>query len=195
MAVTAFGTSTYEVVTEGDSYLVDLAAGRCNCPDHRFRDARCKHLRRVAIEITEGLVPPPGRIAVECRDCSREVFVDADRVDGTPHYCRRHRVTPGDQVRDRETGRRLVAVTPPVGRAGEVPIPDADCTVADYPGNEEYDPDQPVVGAVYPVARLTDRGIRPDSLAVYTFPRSRLVRVDPAPERETEAPSPVAREA
>lgn len=184
MAVTAFGTHLYEVTTEGGSYLVNLAASTCTCPDYLFRDARCKHLRRVAIEINEGLVPPPGQIAVTCRDCSRELFVDADRAEDGPHYCPVHRIAPGDQVRDRETGRRLVAVTQPVGRAGTVEIPGEDVSVAEYSTNEGYGPDEPVVGAVYPVARLTDEGIRPETLRVYTFPRTRLIRVDPAPERD-----------
>lgn len=183
MAVTAFGTNAYEVATESGTYMVDLGAARCTCPDHRFRGARCKHLRRVAIEINEGRVPPPGHVAVECRDCDREVFVPSDRARDGPHYCRVHRVTPGDAVRDRETGHRLVVVAGPARRADEVEIPGTDSTVADYPSNEGYDPAEPVVGAVYPRARVTAEGVHPDELRVYAFPRSRLVRVDPEPER------------
>jgi hypothetical protein len=182
--VTACGTSVYEVDTESGSYRVDVGAGRCTCPDHRFRNARCKHLRRVAIEISEGRVPPPGNVAVECRDCSRTVFVDNEDAEPGPHYCRAHRIVPGDAVRDRETGRRLVVITPPGGRADSVSIPGTDATVAAYPTNEGYDPTEPVVGAVYPGGRVTERGVHPGELQVYAFPRSRLRRIDPAPERD-----------
>jgi hypothetical protein len=182
MAVTGFGTSLYEVETESDRYLVDVAAGRCTCPDHIFRGVRCKHLRRVAIEINEGLAPPPGQVAVPCRDCGRTVFVDAETVDDEPHYCRGHRLYSGDTARDRETGRRVVVVTPPGGRADRVPVPGTDRTVAEYDTNSRYGPDDPVVGVVYPGGRVTDEGVVPEQLRVYAFPRSRLRRVDPAPE-------------
>ena len=187
MAVTDFGTNIYEVRTDSGTYMVDLGAGRCTCPDHHFRGARCKHLRRVAIEVTEGRVPPPGHVAVECRDCDSEVFVPVDDVEDGPHYCPVHRVVPGDAVRDRETGHRLVAVTHPARRADDVSIPGTDATVADYRTNREYDPDEPVVGAVYPRARVTAEGVEPRELQVYSFPRSRLVRVDPEPERTPDA--------
>lgn len=180
MAVRSFGTNLYEVTTEGGSYLVDVGASRCTCPDFLFRDARCKHLRRVAIEITEGRVPPPGHVAVDCRDCATAVFVRSDRADG-PHYCGAHRLVVGDTVRDRETGRRLVVVTRPERRADEVHLEDS--TVADHPTNGDYRPDEPVVGAVYPGGRITAEGPRPADLRVYSFPRSRLRRVDPEPER------------
>jgi len=178
MAVRAFGTNLYEITTDSGSYLVDPTAGRCTCPDHRFRGARCKHLRRVAIEINEGRAPPPGQVAVACRDCHREIFVDNDRADAGPQYCPRHRIGPGDGARDRETGRRVVVVTPARGRADEVMIPGSEEPVAEYPTNDGYDPDQPVVGAVYPEGRVTEAGVQPSSLRVYAFPRSRLRKLD-----------------
>jgi|APHM01.1.fsa_nt_gi SWIM zinc finger. len=180
MAVRSFGTNLFEVRTEGGSYLVDVGAGRCTCPDFLFRDAQCKHLRRVAIEITERRVPPPGHVAVDCRDCGREVFARTDRAEG-PHYCDDHRLVVGDTVRDRETGRRLVVVAGPDGRADAVHL--AEATVADHPTNEGYDPTDAVVGAVYPGGQITDDGPRPRDLRVYAFPRSRLRAVDSAPER------------
>ena len=180
MAVRAFGTHLYEVHTEGGDYLVDVGAGRCTCPDFLFRDARCKHLRRVAIEITAGRVPPPGHVAVDCRDCGREVYVPNARADGH-HYCDRHRLVVGDTVRDRETGRRLVVVAGPDRRADAVDLEEG--TVADHPTNEAYDPADAVVGAVYPGGRVTADGPRPETLQVYAFPRSRLRKVDPEPER------------
>ncbi len=181
MAVRAFGTNLYEVTTEGGSYLVDVGAGRCGCPDFLFRDAHCKHLRRVAIEITEGRVPPPGHVAVDCGDCGREVYVRSDEAGGR-HYCEAHRLVVGDTVRDRETGQRLVVVSGPSRRADAVHIDDGE-TVADHPTNEGYSSTDPVVGAVYPGGRITEDGPRPDSLQVYSFPRSRLRKVAPEPER------------
>ena len=35
----------------GESYHVDAAVGRCECPDHKHRDAECKHIRRARIEL------------------------------------------------------------------------------------------------------------------------------------------------
>ena len=53
---------TYAVTTEsGHTYRVDLREHDCSCPDHRIRGEQCKHLRRVAIEITARRVAPPGR--------------------------------------------------------------------------------------------------------------------------------------
>jgi hypothetical protein len=58
-AVDHQGGPLYDVRTRGDEYRVDLAAGTCECPDYEHREVRCKHLRRVAIEVTAGEVPPP----------------------------------------------------------------------------------------------------------------------------------------
>lgn len=60
MAVRPLGDGRYVVETGRDAtYVVDIEAGRCSCPDHEIRGARCKHLRRVAIEITSGRLPTP----------------------------------------------------------------------------------------------------------------------------------------
>lgn len=178
MSVLALGDGLYEIESASDhTYLVDLPAGRCTCPDHVFRGVRCKHVRRVAIEITEGRTPPPGKIAVPCHDCGTTVFVDED--DPGPYYCENHVLRPGDTVVDRETGDRLTVVDVSVLRADAVRIDAADCTVAEYGTNENYDPDVPVVGAVYPHATVARHGVVPDSLRVYVFPRTRLEkRVD-----------------
>ena len=174
MAVTAFGTNVYEVASEsGYTYLVDVGAGRCTCPDHVIRGERCKHLRRVAIEITEGRVPPPGHVARSCRVCGDETFVrnDAD----PPFYCDRHRLSVGDRVRDRETGVSVVVVSVSDRRADEVTVTATGELVADYAGNEGYPRDDPVVGVVYPESvRMTPEGARPPELRVYSFPYSRL---------------------
>jgi hypothetical protein len=48
----------YVVVSEsGNEYLVDARAGTCECPDHRYRERRCKHLRRVAFATSEREIP------------------------------------------------------------------------------------------------------------------------------------------
>ena len=48
----------YLVVSQsGREYLVDSRAERCTCPDHEYRSARCKHLRRVAFATGERPIP------------------------------------------------------------------------------------------------------------------------------------------
>jgi hypothetical protein len=173
MSVLPLGDGLYEVESASDhTYLVDLEAGRCTCPDHVFRGARCKHIRRVAIEITEGRTPPPGEIAVDCHDCGETIFVDEDAP--APFYCERHTIFPGDTVVDRETGDRLTVVDVSDLRADAVELESADCTVAEYGTNDAYDADVPVVGAVYPHATVATNGVIPSSLKVYVFPRTRL---------------------
>jgi len=178
MAVTALDGGRYAVDSEsGNRYVVDLPAGSCTCPDHTIRDRRCKHLRRVAIEITRGRVPPPGERAVACMACGERSFVPADG----PAVCRdcyRERGTP---LRDRRTGEFLIAVEQTGERADAVavaddgdgdsdPETDADAvTVADYPTNSGYPPDDPVVYAVYPFS-----GSDPGERRRYAFPHSRL---------------------
>ena len=58
MTVLAEGGDVYSVTTEsGREYVVDAREGRCTCPDHEYRDTRCKHLRRVAFATGERSVP------------------------------------------------------------------------------------------------------------------------------------------
>ncbi|APX97827.1 SWIM zinc finger family protein [Natronorubrum daqingense] len=180
MSVRSLGRGLYEVESASDhTYLVDLESARCTCPDHIFREARCKHIRRVAIEITDGRTPPPGELAVECHDCGKTFFVpeDDDAVNG-PAYCSRHTVWPGETVVDRETGDRLTVVDVSDLRADAVEIGAVDTSVAEYATNERYEPDVPVVGAIYPHATVATNGVIPDSLKVYVFPRTRLEKAD-----------------
>ena len=52
----------YTVVGENDeTYQVDLHARACSCPDHEYRDAYCKHLRRC--EVATGREPLPAHVA------------------------------------------------------------------------------------------------------------------------------------
>ncbi len=180
MIVEALGDALYEIETDGgERYLVDLDSQRCSCPDHTFRSVRCKHLRRVAIEITEGRLAPPGRLPVACATCGEELFVPEERADAGPHYCEDHALEPGAFVRDRETDDRLLVVTVSDRRADRVRIGESAYSVATYPNNRSYDPTDRVVGAVYPQSvSMADSGPEPDSLRVYSFPRSRLERLD-----------------
>ena len=159
------------VVESGGTYVVDPVAGTCTCPDHEVRGETCKHLRRVAIEITARRVPPPGKHRERCRHCGAETFVrdDAD----PPALCPACRVEPGDIVVDRENGDRLVVVDVTDERADEVEVPDLGTTVAAYPTNEGYPNDDVVVAAVY----LAD-ATRRDDPTRYRFPLSRLEATD-----------------
>lgn len=183
MAVVPIGGGCYDVVSGADQvYTVDLVDGRCTCADYRYRRARCKHLRRVAIDVTERRVPAPGQRAATCGDCGRRVFVEETRPD--PVYCEDCDLVTGDFVRDREAGTLLVVVRPTTRRADEVSVPGREQTVAEYAGNEAYDPADPVVEVVYPLpAGLDPDELRDHHLRRYSFPRGRLERL--GPDRET----------
>ncbi|USZ67131.1 SWIM zinc finger family protein [Halorussus salilacus] len=176
MAVTPLGGGVYEVESQsGNVYSVDLPGGRCTCPDHTFRQVRCKHLRRVAMEVNEGLVPPPGEEAVACANCGGETFVE-ENAPG-PHFCETCWLAPGEPVVDRETGDLLVVVRTTDRRADEVEISGIGVTVADYSTNEGYRADDAVVEAMYPVpAGLGPDDLKPHHLRRYSFPRGRLAR-------------------
>lgn len=163
MAVFTRGEGRYAIESQsGATYIVDLARKHCSCPDHVIRGERCKHLRRVALEITEGRVPPPGFRALDCLSCGREVFVHENTRLPICEFCA---FDFGERVRDRETGDLLTVVRTTDRRADETEISELDSTVAAHPTNRAYDPGEPVVVAVYP-----------GSDKQYSFPRSRLVR-------------------
>ncbi|MFB6163686.1 MAG: SWIM zinc finger family protein [Haloarculaceae archaeon] len=173
MSVTPIGGGCYLVDAEsGETYAVDLLEDRCTCPDHQYRREQCKHLRRVAIEITQGRVPPPGERLADCAHCHRDSFVP-ETAD--PPLCDDCRLEAGDVVRDRERGDRLVVRRVLPDRADEFAIRDRDQTVAEYEGNAGYPDDDLVVEVVY----LEDAARRDDSRE-YAFPYSRLRRVDDA---------------
>jgi hypothetical protein len=175
MAVRPLGEGRYAVDAEsGATYVVDLPERSCTCPDNRIRHQHCKHLRRVAIEITSHRVPPPGQTLARCDACDAETFVDEDAPE--PHLCPACHLDPGDVVFDRETGDRLVVQAVTDRRADDVAIDAADTTVADYPTNEGYPTDDLVVEASYlgDVARERTRNRR------YSFPLSRLELADDA---------------
>jgi len=163
---------SYAVTTgSGHTYRVDLREHSCSCPDHRIRGEQCKHLRRVAIEITARRIAPPGRERARCDACGTVTFVTPD--EEPPHRCRHCRLVAGDVVIDRETGKRLVVTRVTDERADERTIEATSKTVAEYEGNEGYPTDDTVVEATY----LTDaRRTRPARR--YAFPLSRLDRTD-----------------
>lgn len=173
MAVVPVGAGRYDVVTaESRVYTVDLPDGSCTCPDHQHRDARCKHVRRVAMEVTAGRVPAPGERAVDCAVCGRQTFVDEDA--GAPQFCDSHALEPGTVASDVETGTRVLVVAVSDRPADAVAVPGRDHSVAAHPTNRAYPDDDPVVAAVYPPLEVTDSGPVPGSLRVYSFPASRL---------------------
>ncbi len=169
MAVRPLGSGRYAVESHTDrTYLVDLPAGDCSCPDHEIRDERCKHLRRVAIEVTERRVPPPGHRRATCTVCRRSSFVPES---GLP-ICSDCRLERGDIATDRETGETVAVYRTTDETADERFIEAAGCTVADYPKNDGYPPSDPVVEVVYPFSGAVDAGL--DERPRYAFPRSRL---------------------
>lgn len=170
MTVRPLRDGRYVVETEGGTYVVDLADRSCTCPDHAIRGARCKHLRRVAMEVTAGRVPAPDERTSACAVCGARLFVPM-AADG-PQLCARHERAPGDVVRDRETGGLLVVVETTTERADDYRTGEGRL-VADYPTNADYGAQEPVVLAVYLAAADADEPRR------YAFPASRLVPVDP----------------
>ncbi len=173
MAVRPLGNGRYAVESHsGRTYLVDLSAGDCSCPDHEIRGERCKHLRRVAIEVTERRVPPPGRRLADCAVCRRESFVP----DSGPPVCSDCRLERGDIATDRETGETVVVYRTIDETADERFLEAADCTVAEYPTNDGYPASDPVVEVVYPFSGGADADL--DDRPRYAFPRSRLAARD-----------------
>jgi len=169
MAVRPLSGARYAVDSEsGATYVVDATAGTCTCPDHQIRSEQCKHVRRVAIEITARQVPPPGQTWATCDACGAETFAPEDAPE--PHLCGNCHLAPGDIVLDRETGDRLVVARVTDQRADSVAIEAANCTVAEYPTNEGYPSTDLVVETTY----LGDGDRR------YSFPLSRLRRTDDA---------------
>ncbi|WP_241662534.1 SWIM zinc finger family protein [Halorubrum depositum] len=175
MTVRPLRDRRYVVETDGGTYVVALDAGTCTCPDHAIRGSRCKHLRRVAMEVTAGSVPAPDERVGACAVCGTETFVPLD--DPGAHLCSRHAFEPGDVVRDRETGERLVVVAVTTERADAYRT-EEDRTVDEYATNAAYGAHEPVIEAVYVDAVRPGRGL--SDCERYAFPASRLVR----PRRE-----------
>jgi hypothetical protein len=169
MTVRSLSDGRRVVETDGGTYVVDLDAASCTCPDHAIRGARCKHLRRVALSATDGSVPGPDERLGACAVCGTETVVPADGAGS--HLCARHGFEPGEVVRDRETGKRLVVTAVTTDRA-DARRTEAGRPVAAYDSNDAYGAHEPVVEAVYV------ESLRPETaladLKPYAFPASRL---------------------
>jgi hypothetical protein len=175
MLVRSLRNDRYIVETAGGTYVVDLEGATCTCPDAAIRTVRCKHLRRVAIEVNEGRIAPPGMRAHTCAVCGSRLFVPV--ADRGPALCESHRHRVGDVVRDRESGDLLLVTADPNGRA-DVTTTEDGRAISEFPTNEHYGAHEPVVEAVYlgsvDPRRGGERAL--STLKRYQFPASRLVR-------------------
>jgi len=171
MAIRPLGDEYVVDSQSGMTYIVDLQEGSCTCPDQTIRGLTCKHLRRVAIEITLGRLSPPGMVSADCVACGRPTWVERDGTD-LP-FCRACRFEPGETVIDRNTGDRLVVTGLSGTPANEITLAATGNTVAAHPTNEGYPADDPVIEVVY--ARALDRENEPRR---YLFPHSRLESSD-----------------
>lgn len=171
MAVTPLGDGRYAVDSQSDNrYVVNLLEHDCSCPDASLRGESCKHLRRVALEITRHEVPPPGKRSGRCRACDRETFLPEDG----PSLCDTCRFDAGDAARDKETGNLVIVARSTDDRADEREIAGTGGTVADYESNRGYPDSDPVVEVVYPFSGDHHRSL--SSQKHYAFPLSRLER-------------------
>ncbi|WP_281195050.1 SWIM zinc finger family protein [Halorubrum sp. F4] len=175
MTVRPLRDRRYVVETEGGTYVVALDAGTCSCPDHEIRGERCKHLRRVAIEVTEGRLPAPDERVGVCAVCGVETFVPL--TASGPRLCPRHDFERGDAVHDRETGKLLIVTRVTERRADEYRT-DEGRPIDEYPTNAVYGAHEPVIEAVYAESLGPAHGI--DDARRYGFPASRLVPVTDA---------------
>mgnify|MGYP006914283395 CR=1 FL=1 len=167
----------YLVDTEGGTYVVDLGSDTCTCPDHAIRANRCKHLRRVDMEVGVGRVPAPGERAAACAGCGGGVYVPA-RETGA-FLCGDHRPTVGSFVRDRESDELLVVTGVTAIRADGYRTDDGK-RISDYETNVEYGDHEPVIEAVYVGNALRSPGpLDVSGRRTYGFPASRLRRLSP----------------
>jgi len=90
MTTLSLGGNIYSVTTEsGSEYRVDAQEGRCTCPDHKHRDVRCKHIRRLAF--ATGSEPIPSWVNTEavdpllgehCEQTPRQAAADGGSLEG-----------------------------------------------------------------------------------------------------------------
>lgn len=167
MTVRPLRDGRYVVESGGGTYVVDAGRTTCTCPDSAIRGARCKHIRRVSLEIEAGIVPGPNERERVCAVCGGRTFGPID--DERPVLCDRHDHAPGDLVRDRETGTLLVVVEAVGERADETRTAEGRLVSA-YETNAAYGGQEPVFAAVYVESLPADasEGRR------YLFPASRL---------------------
>lgn len=177
MTLRPLGDGRLIIETDGGTYVVDSDHKRCTCPDHAIRGVRCKHLRRVAIDVAAGYVPPAGMREGVCAVCGQSQYTD---VDQSTALCAIHSFERGELVVDRETDVLLVVVEQTTARADSSRTDDGRL-IADVETNENYGDHEPVIEAVYASA-LADAptGQLPKQ---YGFPASRLIHTDRDPAR------------
>lgn len=72
----ADGDDLFVVVSEsGSEYLVDLRLEACECEDHQYREARCKHIRRAAFATGREPIPV---CAAEQLDVDEQLGIHVD---------------------------------------------------------------------------------------------------------------------
>lgn len=73
----------YVVVSKSrERYIVNIGVEACDCPDYRYRGARCKHIRRVAFATGRRPIPPAVHHSDIDPDLSR--YVDGEPVFAEP---------------------------------------------------------------------------------------------------------------
>ena len=109
----------YSVHSEsGNTYRVDVALGECTCPDQELTSTeRCKHIRRVELEIRQRTVPTPdGRLperpvadgGLETEGTAEDVS-EGRRVDGPIQEVDKHgRSTGASYYRCRNCGQEAM---------------------------------------------------------------------------------------
>ncbi|MFD1598601.1 SWIM zinc finger family protein [Halobellus rarus] len=171
MTVRPLRDGRYVVESDGGTYVVAAGRTTCTCPDNAIRGARCKHIRRVSLEIEAGVVPGPNERERVCAVCGGRTFGPID--DGSPALCDRHDHATGDIVRDRETGTLLVVVES-VGERADETRTDEGRLVSTYETNAAYGGQEPVFAAVYVASLPADT----EAERRYLFPASRLQHLD-----------------
>ena len=168
MSIRPFGETYLVDCHEGGTHVVLLQESNCSCGESNPGDP-CRHVRRVAIEINIGRLPPPSAERVPCQGCETEMPVGAR--DDPPYLCQDCRLEPGSVVLDEQGDPEtpLLVVSYPGGAAHDVAVPTENCTVADYAGNEKYPSTAPVVEAISPYAVSLSRPPRR-----YLYPVARL---------------------
>jgi hypothetical protein len=86
------------VSASGSEYHVDLRSETCECPDHKYREVRCKHLRRCEYET--GRRPLPAWLDRDDlpQDFARHVDAEPVREDEPQLRARVDAVHGGEEV-------------------------------------------------------------------------------------------------
>jgi len=86
MAVEKLAPDVFQVITVSDAYRVDLRRDKgCTCADFEYREARCKHHRRAAIEADRTAVPALSFGVLDDVD-ERRALPDFESFDAEVNY-------------------------------------------------------------------------------------------------------------